>query len=106
MHTITEHRESIRRPIHARAEIRLGNGVVVEGEVKNISLRGLMFHSERRLPLGKRVRVIVIPENSTSSCRIYAGGFVTRLHDDGVAVRFTEIDPDGRQYLCNEVLHG
>lgn len=97
-------RESNRRPIHGRAEVRLGNGVVVEGEAKDISLQGLMFHSERRLPVGKSVRIVLIPECDLPNCRINAGGFVARLHDEGVAVRFTDIGPESLQYLSEAVL--
>lgn len=98
-------RESSRRPIHGRAEVRLGNGVVVEGEAKDISLQGLMFHSERRLPVGKSVRIVLIPECDPPNFRINAGGFVARLHDEGVAVRFTDIGPESLQYLSEAVLH-
>jgi len=106
MITLPEHRECRRSPIHARTEVRLRNGIVVEGEAKDISLHGLMFHSQCRLPVGKPVRVRLIPDQSESAnCRhINAGGFVARLHDNGVAVCFTDIDAEGQQYLCDEVL--
>ena len=53
-----------------------------------------MFHSESRLPVGKSVRVILIPDqDEPSPCRFNADGFVARLDDSGVAVSFTEIDP-------------
>jgi len=101
-----ELREGSRHPIHARTEVRLGNGIIVEGEAKDISSRGFMFHSENRLPVGKSVRVILIPEqDEPAPYRINADGFVARLHDEGVAVSFTDIDPVGWQYLCDEVLH-
>lgn len=106
MMTNAELREVSRHPIHARTEVRLGNGVIVEGEAKDISSHGFMFHSESRLPVGKNVRVILIPDSeATATCRINADGFVARLHDEGVAVSFTDIDPVGWQYLCDEVLH-
>lgn len=100
----TELRDSGRRSIDAKTEVRLGNGIIVEGQAKDISLHGLMFHTDQRLPMGKPVRIIIILDSEPETCRISAGGFVARLHDEGVAVRFTEIDPDGMQYLREEVL--
>lgn len=100
-----ELRESNRRPIQARTEVRLHNGVVVEGEAVDISYRGLMFLTERRLPIGKPVRVILIPQSDVAPPRINAGGFIARLHDEGVAVRFTEIDSEGMRYLRDQILN-
>lgn len=100
-----ELRESNRQPIHARTEVRLHNGVFVEGKAVDISYRGLMFLTERRLPVGKPVRIVLIPDDAASPPRINAGGYIARLNDDGVAVKFTEIDPDGMQYLRDQVLN-
>ena len=40
----SDSRESNDAPFMAGAEVRLGNGVVVEGEAKDISLQGLCSH--------------------------------------------------------------
>jgi len=101
-----EHRGCNRSPIQGKTQVRLLNGVVVEGEAVDISLLGMLFHSERCLPVGKSVRVALFPESELSPFRIDAGGFVVRLHDQGVAVRFTDMSPDTRQYLREEVLTG
>ncbi len=99
-------RECHRHPIQGKAEVRLGNGVVVEGEAQDISLHGLMFHSERRLPVGKSVQIVLITDcEDVEAQRIKAGGVVARLHDEGVAVSITDMDADGQRYLCDNVLH-
>ena len=99
MVTFSEHREYSRSPIHARTEVRLGNGITVEGEAVDVSLRGLMFVSENRLPIGKPVRVMLILDGDAEPRHINAGGHIARLHDEGVAVQFTDIDLDNDQYL-------
>ncbi len=99
MVTFSEHREYSRSPIHARTEVRLGNGITVEGKAVDVSLRGLMFVSENRLPIGKPVRVVLILDGDAEPRHINVGGHIARLHDQGVAVQFTDIDLDNTQYL-------
>lgn len=99
MATYAEHREYSRSPINARTEVRLRNGITVEGKAVDVSLRGLMFATEDRLPVGKPVRVMLILEGNREPKRINAGGHVARLDDAGVAVCFTELDLDNTQYL-------
>lgn len=99
MATYAEHREYSRSPIDARTEVRLGNGITVEGKAVDVSLRGLMFLTDDRLPVGKPVRVMLILEGNREPKRINAGGHVARLDDAGVAVCFTDLDLDNTQYL-------
>lgn len=99
MQTYAEHRAYSRSPIHARTEVRLGNGITVEGKAVDVSLRGLMFVTENRLPIGKSVQVMLIMDGNSEPHRINAGGHIARLHDEGVAVQFTEMDLDNTQNL-------
>lgn len=99
MLSCAEHREYSRSPIHARTEVRLGNGITVEGNAVDVSLRGLMFLTEDRLPVGKPVRVMLIFEGNQEPKRINVGGRIARLDDTGVAVHFTDLDLDNAQYL-------
>lgn len=101
----TEHRECSRSPVNARIEVRLSNGVVLEGEAVDVSLRGLMFLTERRLPVGKSVLVVLLLDGGLDQQRIEVGGHVARLDDDGVAVEFTQIDADSVQHLRRLVLY-
>jgi hypothetical protein len=99
MTTYAEHREFSRSPIDARTEVRLRNGITVEGKAVDVSLRGLMLATEDRLPVGKPVRVMLILEGNREPKRINAGGHIARLDDAGVAVCFTDLDLDNTQYL-------
>lgn len=104
MESFAEHREYSRSPIHAKTEVRLHNGITVEGKAVDVSLRGLMFVSENRLPIGKPVRIMLIMEGNTEPRQIYAGGQIARLHDEGVAVQFTEMDNDNTRNLREIIL--
>jgi hypothetical protein len=99
MVTYAEHRECSRSPIHGRTEVRLSNGVTVEGKAVDVSLRGLMLATEDRLPIGKPVRIMLILDGDREPKRVNAGGHIARLDDAGVAVCFTELDLDNAQYL-------
>jgi len=99
MATYAEHREYSRSPIHARTEVRLCNGITVEGKAVDVSLRGLMFATENRLPIGKPVRVMLILDGDREPKRIVVGGQIARLDDAGVAVHFTDLDLDNAEYL-------
>lgn len=99
MLSFAENREHSRSPIHARTEVRMGNGVTVEGRAVDVSLRGLMFRTEDRLPVGKAVRVMLTLEGDREPKRIKVGGRIARLDDAGVAVCFTDLDLDNAQYL-------
>lgn len=104
MVTYAEHRAYSRSPIHARTEVRLGNGITVEGRAVDVSLHGLMFVTENRLPIGKPVRVMLILEENVEPRRINVGGQIARLFDDGVAVQFTEMDLDNTRTLGEVIL--
>lgn len=104
MVTFLENRTSSRSPIRGHAAVRLGNGITVEGKAVDVSLRGLMFVTENRLPIGKPVRVMLVVEGQEEPCRINAGGHIARLHDEGVAVQFTEMDADNAQFLRRLIL--
>jgi hypothetical protein len=99
MVTYAEHRECSRSLIHGRTEVRLGNGITVEGKAVDVSLRGLMLATEDRLPIGKPVRVMLILDGDREPKRINAGGRIARMDDAGVAVSFTDLDLDNAQYL-------
>lgn len=92
MASYIERRKQVRKPVPMRVEVRLESGVLVEGNTVNVSLNGLLFETERSLPLGTRVRVYLTPE-SPSHEHIMCKGEVSRLDDWGVAIAFDQIQP-------------
>lgn len=94
MFTSIENRKSSRAPVRARIELRLGNGIVVEGQAVDVSLRGLMFETDSRLPVGKSVQVAMIAHETVDIPRIELGGRIARLDDIGVAVAFNRLAPE------------
>ena len=95
----TEDREHERIPVELEAQLRLLSRVLVEGEVRNLSLSGVWLATERSLPLGNRVRVSLVAECGGMIERIVADGVVARVGEGGVAIQFLDVDAETEQRL-------
>lgn len=93
MASYVERRKQERKPVPMHVEVRLESGVLVEGNTVNVSLNGLLFETERSLPLGTRVRVYLTPESLPHE-HIMCRGEVSRLDDWGVAIAFDQVQPE------------
>lgn len=91
MPTAVESRGFSRCPLTARAELRLSSGVLVEGETRNVSLNGILFATERSLPVGHDVKITLILQGPDGCYRIQSEGYVSRVADDGVGVAFERV---------------
>jgi hypothetical protein len=99
MTTEQESREFTRSPVHAHVEVCLENGVLVDGEAADISLRGMRFFTEKSLPVGKMVRVRVLLEPGQEQPSLSIGGRIARVEAGGVALEFTGVDADSIEHL-------
>ena len=93
-----EKRKHKRSEVPLHVDVRLESGVLIDGQTVNISLNGLLFETERYLPIGARVRVYLTHE-STQHEHIVCSGEVARLDEWGVAIAFDQIHPDHRETL-------
>jgi hypothetical protein len=80
-----------RRPVQARVEIRMPSGVLLEGQSRDLSLRGLWFSTDRSLPIGNRTQVRLCLETGIGRITITSQGRVVRDDDGGVAIEFTDM---------------
>ncbi len=94
-----EERATERRHLTAHVEVRLERGVLVEGWVVDISEHGVLLATERSLPMGSRVRVLVYPGCCLDEDRFCWHGTVARLDIRGVAVAFDAMDEAPRARL-------
>lgn len=92
MGSYVEKRGQMRSSVPMHVEVRLECGVLVEGHALNVSLNGLLFETERSLPLGCRVRV-QLTHDSLPHEHILCRGEVSRLDDWGVAIAFDQVNP-------------
>lgn len=98
-------REFSRSPVHVRTEVRLTTGVLVEGQARNVSLNGLLFATERALPMGHTVKVSLILDTGAGEQRIETNGRVARLEEAGVAIAFDQVDAGSLDHLRQLVLY-
>lgn len=86
-----EQREHERNCVKLRAEVRLHCGVMVDGRAVDVSLGGLLFETERSLPLDCPVRVCLVFEGAGGERRFECQGRVARFDARGLAISFTEL---------------
>ena len=94
----SEKRKCKRQQVPFHVEVRLESGVLVEGCALNVSMNGLLFETERSLPVGCRVRVYLIHESAPHD-HILCHGEVARLDEWGLAISFDDIHPDHLEVL-------
>jgi len=99
MSNTIEQREYSRRPVSLSVQVRLETGVLVEGRACNVSLNGLFLVTERSLPLGSRVKVIITAGNAEQKMDISCPGIVSRLDERGVAIEMGKIDEQSMHNL-------
>ncbi|HOV31761.1 MAG TPA: PilZ domain-containing protein [Candidatus Hydrogenedens sp.] len=87
-------RESKRCSICLRAEVKLTNGILLEGETENISMKGLWFRTEKTFPKNTPVKVHLYLTGTSEKKSLCICGCVVRIESDGMAIVFEEIDAD------------
>ncbi len=105
MRSQNESREFRRSQVQVQTEVRLDNGIVLDGEGVDISLRGMRFLTEHALPVGKRVHVHVILEGGSESPHLALEARIARVESGGVALEFTTVDADSIEHLRRLVLY-
>ena len=96
---ISNHREFTRCQIAVRVEVRLESGVMMDGTAINLSLKGILFATERSLPLDSRVKVSIVLDAGQGEQRIDCLGHVARIDNCGVAIEFSDVDGDSLEHL-------
>ena len=102
--TQQEQRQFTRAPVQLNAEIHLDCGLHIEAHTRDLSLGGALLSTERYLPRGHPVRIILDLEFAGEACRIRAQGHVARVDDEGVAIAFSRIHPESLTPLCHIIL--
>jgi hypothetical protein len=97
-------REFSRSRVCVKSEVRLNSGILLEGEVRDVSMNGIWFATERLLPIGNKVRVHLLLKGGGEN-RIETEGEVVRVDDGGIAINFTTIDAGSIEHLRNLVLY-
>lgn len=96
-----EQRKYSRSHISLCVQVRLETGVLIEGHAKNLSLNGLFFETERSLPLGSRVKVLLTVDNAPDQTEISCLGVVSRIDEGGVAIEISRTDEESMLKLAD-----
>ncbi len=106
MPAVENHREFTRVKVAIHAELRVGGNVVVQGELDNVSLNGLLLHSQTMLPEQTPCLIFVHLDGGQGGPTIEARGVVARKETHKLAVQFEEIiGNESMQHLKNLVLY-
>ncbi len=92
-------REFTRCPICLRADVQLTNGILLEGQTVNISMKGLWFRTEKTFPKNTPVRIHLYLTGTSEKKSLCIRGYVVRIEADGMGIEFEEIDSDSVEHL-------
>jgi len=79
------------------------DGETVEADVKNLSLKGMLVHSDRELPLGKKADISISLSNVSPPIVIQLKGEVVRSQTGELGFNFERIELDSFVHLRNIV---
>ena len=95
-----EKREKSRVPFNLNATFKY-KGNSIEGELDNLSLNGLYIKTGEEIPEYSKIDVNIELSGDTSMLMIKIAGEVIRNDDNGIAIKFSNIDLDSFIHLKN-----
>ena len=97
-----KHRHSVRRAVSAECQVVAENGFRLLGErTLDVSRQGLLLASRADASIGESVFVALKSPNGCSW--LDAEGFVARVLDGGIAIRFTQMSTIDRIMLAESL---
>lgn len=102
----TERREATRIQFKSTVRLFCTDGPVVTAplETEDISLKGIFIKCDQEVPPGTECTVEVDLSGNTSTMSISAKGTVVRQGLDGIAVSFSELNPDSYAHIQNLII--
>ncbi len=98
-------REFSRSPVHIEVRLTAGTGNPILGTLRDISIKGVFLATDTLAPIGSTCQVLLLLEGGAESIRAEAQGKVVRSDAAGIAIEFTETDPDSLAHLHKLVLY-
>lgn len=99
-----EKRHFTRIPFKSEAMVQYKDKTF-QGEVENLSLKGMFFKAGSEIPLNVPVEIKIFLSGTSSELAINVSGKVVRQDQEGLAVRFEKLDMDSFIHLKNVVAH-
>lgn len=105
MNTESNRREFSRSPVHIEVRLTAGDETAIKGTLHDVSVKGVFLATDARAPLGSECQVSLLLEGGAEPIRAEARGKVVRSDAQGMAIEFTETDPDSLTHLQKLVLY-
>ncbi|MFP4039571.1 MAG: PilZ domain-containing protein [Desulfosudaceae bacterium] len=100
--TGSEQRRGTRVVFRVKAKMEY-DGRSIEGEVLNLSLKGMLVDTDINIPENQELAIKVYLSGTTSEVNLNMKGEVVRSDQTGVAIEFREIDLDSFIHLRSVV---
>ncbi|MFO7850156.1 MAG: PilZ domain-containing protein [Spirochaetia bacterium] len=100
-------RDTTRVEFHTRAELRTGSEII-SGKVEDLSLKGMFLIAEgspAKIEEGQEVMVTIQLSGTGSNLSFSLQGEVVRHDEEGVGIKFTEMEFDSFIHLRNVVAY-
>ncbi len=76
-----------------------------QGNVENLSMRGMFLVTDERLPLGDQVEITMVLSGTSPEISVNFDGVVSRVADNGLGFFFDKIDLDSYTHLKNIIAY-
>ena len=95
-----EERHNMRVPFHVKATVKFKDAII-EGDIENLSMNGLLMKSSVKIDEESVCRVTVFLSGASSELTLDLSGKVVRSDEKGIAINFIEMDLDSFIHLKN-----
>lgn len=102
---LTEKRRFSRIPFQVKAEVTINDLLYSSDKIDNLSIGGCLLPIDVDVATGTECRLKILLNSTSSELSVQIGGEIFRSESGGVAVRFTEIEPDSLFHLQNIILY-
>lgn len=96
-----EKRRFNRVSFRVKAEMTVNNTLYCVEEIDNLSINGCLLPIKVDIKLETECTISIMMSGTSSELNVKVLGNVIRCDQDGVAVKFTRIDPDSLFHLRN-----
>jgi hypothetical protein len=97
-----EKRNNTRVPFHVHSVVKYKD-FIIEGEVENLSTGGLLLKTTEELAADEPVEITIFLYGMSSHLSLNMIGKIVRKTDDGIAIKFMDMDLDSFIHLRNIV---
>ena len=102
-----ERREKTRVDFKTQVILNAGTSseIVAEGDLKDISLKGIFVCTEKMIPIGSMCDIKILLSGTSSELSLKMKGQITRQDPSGLGIAFNSMDLDSHYHLKNILLY-